>query len=169
MKDCSKVPCITYNVLNDILLELCFTSSTITVLFSRILRNYKPTESKTIFPIDKCHDCWYTWFCGPVVWDTYRQVRFCRFALSNMCLPLFVLNNKDQAKSNQEIHNINTRYRSNLHLPISSLAVYKRRSRPQYYGLRALNQLPRNIKSLNNEVRLLKPALRRFLLIYCIS
>jgi hypothetical protein len=75
-------------------------------------------------------------------------------------LSLFVVKNKDQ--SNQENHSINTIYSINLHLPTSSLAVYQRGL--TIMELRVFNHLPPNIKSLSNEVRLLQPALKRFLL-----
>jgi hypothetical protein len=41
-------------------------------------------------------------------------------------LSLFVIKNKDQYKSNQEIHSINTIYSKNLHPPTSSSAVNQR-------------------------------------------
>jgi hypothetical protein len=81
-------------------------------------------------------------------------------------LSLFVVKNKDQYKSNQEIHSINTGYVMNLHLPTSSLAIYQRGA--YYYGIRVFNHLPPNIKSLSNEVRLFKPALKRFFQIHFI-
>lgn len=45
---------------------------------------YKPTESKTTFPIDKRHNCWHTWFCIMDVADACRQIRFCGFVLRDM-------------------------------------------------------------------------------------
>jgi hypothetical protein len=48
----------------------------------------------------------------------------------------------------------------NLHLPTSSLAVYQR----GHYGIRVFNHLPPNVKSLSNEVRQFKLALKRFIL-----
>ena len=77
-------------------------------------------------------------------------------------LILFVVNNKDQYKSNHEIHSFNTRHSTNLHLPTSRLTVFQRG--PYYFGIRAFNHLPPCIKSLSNEVKLSKPALKRFLL-----
>jgi hypothetical protein len=41
-------------------------------------------------------------------------------------LSLFVVDNKDQYKSNQEFHSFNTRYSMNLHLPTPNLAVFQR-------------------------------------------
>jgi hypothetical protein len=55
-------------------------------------------------------------------------------------LSLFSVKNNDQYKPNQEIHSINTRYSMNLHLQISSLAVYT------IMELRVFNHLPPNIK-----------------------
>jgi hypothetical protein len=81
-------------------------------------------------------------------------------------LSIFVVKSKDQYKSNQDIHSINTRYSTNLHLTTSSLAIYQRGA--HYYGIRVFHHLPPNIKSLSDEVRLFKLTLKRFLLIHFI-
>jgi hypothetical protein len=39
---------------------------------------------------------------------------------------LFVVNNKDLYKSNHEIHSLNTRHNTNLHLPTSRLTVFQK-------------------------------------------
>jgi hypothetical protein len=50
-------------------------------------------------------------------------------------LILFVLNNKDQFKSNHEIHSFNTRHSTNLHLPTSRLTVIQRG--PYFFGIKS--------------------------------
>jgi hypothetical protein len=64
--------------------------------------------------IDSCREL----FKDPKILPLYLQYIF--------SLSLFVVKDKDQYKSNQEIHSINTRYGTNLHLPTSSLAVYQK-------------------------------------------
>jgi hypothetical protein len=75
-------------------------------------------------------------------------------------LSLFVVNNNDQYKSNQEIHSFNTRYTTNLHLPTSNLAVFQ--SGTYYSGIRVSNHLPSSIQSLSNVVKLFNPLLLLF-------
>ena len=43
-----------------------------------------------------------------------------------LSLLLFVIDNGDYFKVNSKIHNINTRNKSNLHLPVSNLSVYQK-------------------------------------------
>jgi len=62
-----------------------------------------------------------------------------------------VIDNRDYFKANSEIHNINTRYKSNLHLPISNLSVYQKG--PYYTGIRVFNSLPSQIKELKRALK----------------
>jgi hypothetical protein len=73
---------------------------------------------------------------------------------------LFVVKNKVLYTSNQEIHNINTRSNINLHPPVCNLTVFQKRA--YYSHIKLFNQLPLK-KSLTNEIKLFKPALKRFL------
>jgi len=84
--------------------------------------------------------------CGN--WD------FCRTALKKLkILPLllqymlslliFVVNNRDQFLINSEIHNINTRHSTNLHLPSANLGIYHKRV--YYPGIKIFNSLPFSI------------------------
>ena len=57
-----------------------------------------------------------------------------------LSLLLFVIDNGDYFKVNSEIHNINTRNKSKLHLPISNLSVYQKGT--YYTGIRVFNSLP---------------------------
>ena len=54
--------------------------------------------------------------------------------------------NGDYFKVNSEVHNINTRNKSNLHLPVSNLSVYQKGT--YYSGIRVFNSLPSQIKEL---------------------
>ena len=74
---------------------------------------------------------------------------------------LFVVKNKDLFTTNQEIHNINTRCNTNLHPPTCNLMVYQKGV--YFSGIKLFNHLPPDIKSLSKEIKLFKPALKRFL------
>ena len=64
-------------------------------------------------------------------------------------------------KTNHEIHNITTRSNKNLHPPVCNLTVFQKGA--YYSGINLFNHLPRKIKSLLNEIKLCKPALKMFL------
>jgi hypothetical protein len=63
--------------------------------------------------------------------------------------------------TNQEINNIDTRYETNLHPPISNTT--KNQKGPYYSGITIFNHLPENIKKLSNNVVLFRSALKGFL------
>jgi hypothetical protein len=77
-------------------------------------------------------------------------------------LLLFIIKNRDQFLSNSEVQNINTRYNSNLHLPLANLTLY--RKGVFYAGIKICNHLPSFNKDLSNGGKHLKIALRRYLL-----
>ena len=57
-----------------------------------------------------------------------------------LSLLLFVVDNGDYFKVNSEIHNINTRTKSNFHRPISNLSAYQKGT--YYSGIRVFSSLP---------------------------
>jgi hypothetical protein len=59
-------------------------------------------------------------------------------------LLVFVVNNRDQFLMNSEIHSINTRQGSNLHLPLANLDIYQKGV--PYSGINVFNSLPSSIK-----------------------
>ena len=73
-----------------------------------------------------------------------------------------MVQNKDQYKTNQEIHSIKTRYSTNILPPISNLAIFQRGV--YYFGIKVFNQIPSSIKSLSHEMKLFRPVLKRFIL-----
>jgi len=77
-----------------------------------------------------------------------------------LSLLLFVIDNGDYFKVNSVIHNINTRNKSNLHLPISNLSVYQKGT--YYTGIRVFNILPSQIKELCHNRTQFKCALKNF-------
>jgi len=77
-------------------------------------------------------------------------------------LLLFVVDNGDYFKVNSQIHNINTRNKSNLYLPISNLSVYQKGT--YYSGIKEFNNsLPSQIKDLSHNRNQFKRALKNFL------
>ena len=62
-----------------------------------------------------------------------------------LSLLTFVSNNKEQYFRNSEIHNINTRHTSNLHLPKAYLNIYQKGV--YYLGIKIFNSLPWDIKT----------------------
>jgi hypothetical protein len=72
---------------------------------------------------------------------------------SKFLLPLlsFVVDNIETFQTNSDIHNINTRYRYNLHVPSTNLSKYQK---GVYYSrIKLFNNLPLTIKSLNHNIR----------------
>jgi len=57
---------------------------------------------------------------------------------------LFVVKNKDLFTTNLEIHSINTRSNTNLHLPVCNLTVFQKRV--YFSGIKLFHHLPLNIK-----------------------
>jgi hypothetical protein len=76
---------------------------------------------------------------------------------------LFTLKYKqtDLYSTNQEVRNINTRSNINLHLPVCNLTLFQKGA--YFSGTKLYNHLPLRIKSLSNEIKLFKPALKGFL------
>jgi len=78
-----------------------------------------------------------------------------------LLLLLFVIDNGDYFKVNSEVHNINTRNKSNLHLPIPNLSVNQKGT--YYTGIRVFNSLPSQIMELCRNRNQFKRALKNFL------
>jgi hypothetical protein len=74
---------------------------------------------------------------------------------------LFVVKNNDLFTTNQEIHNINTRSNTNLHPLTCNLMVFIKGV--YFSGIKLYNHLPPYLKNLSKEIKLFKPALKRFL------
>jgi len=77
-----------------------------------------------------------------------------------LSLPTFVSNNREQYFANSEIHNINTRHTSNLHLPRAHLSIYQKGI--YYPGIKIFNSLPRDIKTYVDNSRSFKEAEKKF-------
>jgi hypothetical protein len=78
-------------------------------------------------------------------------------------LSIFVIKNKHPYNTNNQIHSVHTRVKTNLHPPIANLTKFQKGV--YYSGINIFNNLPRDIKDLANEITLFQNALKRFLLI----
>jgi hypothetical protein len=76
---------------------------------------------------------------------------------------LFVAKNRDLYESNSEIHNVNTRYSSDLHTPMANLATFQKG--PYYFGIKLFNHLPTSIKKSSHDINKFRSTLKNFLLI----
>jgi len=71
-------------------------------------------------------------------------------------LSIFVIKNKHLFYTNNQIHSIHTRCKTNLHPPIANLTKF--RKGVYYSGITIFNNLPYNIKDLANEIVLFRNA-----------
>ena len=62
-----------------------------------------------------------------------------------------------------KIHNINTRFSSDLHTPTANLTAFQKG--PFYFGIKVFNHLPTSIKNTSHDINQFRPVLKRFLLI----
>jgi hypothetical protein len=78
-------------------------------------------------------------------------------------LCIFVAENRDLYESNSEIHNINTRFSSDLHAATANLTIFQKD--PFYFGIKVFNHLPTSIKKTSHDINQFRSVLKRFLLI----
>jgi hypothetical protein len=79
-----------------------------------------------------------------------------------LCLLSYVVENLDKFKRNTDVHNLNTRRKYDLHIPNTNLTKHKKGV--YYTGIKLFNNLLPTIKSLNQDTKVLKPALKDYLL-----
>ena len=77
-------------------------------------------------------------------------------------LLVFVNKNRELFLSNSEIHELNTRYNQNLHLPSTNLTLVQKGV--LYSGSKIYNCLPLSIKALSNNAKRFKATLKRYLI-----
>jgi hypothetical protein len=78
-----------------------------------------------------------------------------------LSLRTFVSNNREECFTNFEVHKINTRHTSYLHLPRAHLNIYQKRV--YYSGIKIFNSLTRDIKTYFVNPRTFKKAVKNFL------
>jgi len=71
------------------------------------------------------------------------------------------LKNKDLYESNSEIHNINTRFSSDLHTPTANLTTFQKG--PFYFGIKDFNHLPTSITNTSHDINQFRTVLKSFL------
>jgi len=77
-------------------------------------------------------------------------------------LLVFVIKNRAFIQSNSEIHNLNTRFIRNLHLPSTNLTSVQKGV--LFSGSKICNHLPSNIKALSNDAKRFKSSLKNYLI-----
>jgi len=80
-----------------------------------------------------------------------------------LLLRVFVTKNGDLYELNSEIHNINTRFNSELHTPTAKLTTFQKV--PFYFGIKVFNLLPTSIRSTSHDIKQFRSVLKSFLLI----
>jgi hypothetical protein len=75
-------------------------------------------------------------------------------------LILSLVNNKHLFKANMDVHNYETRNKTNFHQPLVNLAKYYKG--PYYFGIKVSSCLPADIKELSDDIKCFKNALERF-------
>jgi hypothetical protein len=94
--------------------------------------------------------------------DIFKQLQILMLPSQYMySLLVFVVKNRDWFSLNSEIHNLNSRYKHNLHLPSTNLTLVQRGV--LYCGSRIFNCLPLHIKNLSGDLRSFKKNLKNFL------
>ena len=77
-------------------------------------------------------------------------------------LLLFVGKTRDLYESISEIHNINTRFISDLHTASANLTTFQKG--PFYYGIKVFNHFPTSIKNTSTDINQFRSVLKCFLL-----
>jgi hypothetical protein len=74
---------------------------------------------------------------------------------------------RKKIQTNSDIHSVSTRCRYNLHVPNTNLSKYQKGV--YYTGIQLFNNLPHTIRSLNHDIKKLKPVLKEYFLSYSYS
>jgi hypothetical protein len=77
-------------------------------------------------------------------------------------LMLFLVDNMHYFQTNSSVHDINTRYKNQLHMPLVRLSAIQRGI--TYSAIKILNKLPPSISRLKNDKLVFKSALWNHLL-----
>ena len=93
----------------------------------------------------------------------YKQLQILTFpGQYTFSLFMFVIKYREFFPSNSDVHDRNTRYNSNLHLPTTNLKLVQKRV--LHLGIKIFNQLSTNIKSFSKDPKHFKIRLKSFLL-----
>jgi hypothetical protein len=95
-------------------------------------------------------------------WNLFKELNILPLMLQHiLSLLTFVSNNREEHFANSEIHNINTRHTSNLHLPRTHLNICQKEV--YYSGVKIFNSLPQDIKTHIDNPRTFKKSVKKFL------
>ena len=95
--------------------------------------------------------------------NLYKQLQILTLPSQHIfSLLIFVVRRRNLFVANSEIHNINTRFNQNLHLPSTKLTLVQKGL--FYSGSKIYNLLPSYIKSVNNDLNNFKSKLKTLLL-----
>ena len=98
------------------------------------------------------------------MYGTVKKIRNTTLIFS---IYLFTINICDKSKhlfyTNNQIHSIHMRFKTNLHPPTANLTKFQKGV--YYSAIKISNNIPHNIQDLANEIILFQNALKRFLLI----
>jgi hypothetical protein len=75
---------------------------------------------------------------------------------------LFLVYNMHYFQTNSSVHDINIRYKNQLHIPSARLSAIRRSI--TYSAIKIFNKLPLSISRLKNDMLVFKSALRNYLL-----
>jgi len=75
---------------------------------------------------------------------------------------MFVVKNRYHIKSNSDVHNLNKKYNSDVHLPTTNLTIFQKGV--FYLGIKMYSHLPQSRKELSHDVRWFRLTLKRILL-----
>jgi hypothetical protein len=78
--------------------------------------------------------------------EYFKRLKILPLQSQYLSLLLFVAENIDYFRLNSEIHGVNTKNKSNLHLLPSKLTVFQRG--PHYSGIKAFNNLATYVNNL---------------------
>jgi hypothetical protein len=120
---------------------------------SHLSNNIFKIQKRIITNKGKCDSCR----------DFYKQLQILTLPSQYIfSLLTFVAKYRDLFLSNSEIHDINTHFNYNLHLPTTNLTLVQKGV--LYTGSRIYNHLPIHIKSLSNDLKQFKSKLKAFIL-----
>jgi hypothetical protein len=77
-----------------------------------------------------------------------------------LSLQSFIVDNMEKLQTNFDIHNINTRHRHDLHQSSANVTSYHKDA--YNAGIKLFSAFSDNIKSLNHNIKLFKPAVKDY-------
>jgi hypothetical protein len=94
----------------------------------------------------------------------YSRIKTFYHLSHNIFFPFYYLLPKiDLCELNSEIHNINTRFSSDLQTPTANLTTFQKV--PFHFGNKVFKRLPTNIKNTSHDINQFRSVVKSFLLI----